>query len=386
MICRRMTIVSGSSLLAASLWVIAGDLPRSTAAEIPEPVRQALESNAKALNPITITWKLKRSSDLPARRAESLIGATGIFFQPREGRLMWDNGKFYSYLGIELGPPPSDKMVVEITFDGGDRYCVTKSGGKGPPVALKDPLSELVANDQDISFVDKAFLLQVGFRIPDQVKEYEAKQPAKSLPLYLVEHGARVVEVGSEEVDGVKCMALALRADKREIRFALDPAKGYAVRRYTEWTRPGALASRAVCSDFTQLPNSALWIPRKVEVEWHIWPPALVQPVKEAVFREAFQILELNNEPIPTDRFVLNFDKPGTYVGDSSIKGPEGSDFRIGYRVPANPADLDEVIKAATTPRYQPKLRFKTAFFLGNALVILVVVGLAWWRLRTKPA
>jgi hypothetical protein len=387
---RHIMIVSGPSLMAASLWLIAGSLPRSAAAEIPEPLRNALESNAKALSPITLSWERTRTSDFPRPKAQSMLRETSVLFEPTKSRFLWDNGKFYSYGQSfspqgKMGPKgpvidpdaPLLKLEAEIAFDGEVRYCSSTSGG--PPIVVVDPLSNMVVHDRQIVFVDAGFLTQLGFRIPDRVPDYEAKQSAKSYPLYLIEKGARVVEVGREQIDGMDFTALVLRFEDRDIRFALDSAKGYAVRRRSEWPQPGTLAVQADCLEFTQLPGSALWMPGRIEVQWHTWPGVLARPVKEAVVRETFNITELSNKPIRPEQFVLKYDKAGSYVGDGTLAGTKDQFGRVMYRVPADPNDLDEVIKAATSDDFQPKAMplFSRLLILGHVLGILVVAIVA---------
>lgn len=402
---RRITIVSGSSLCAAALWLIAGGVPRSVAAEIPEPVRQALESNARALSPITVAWERTRTTDLSQPGLRSLVGETATLLLPRRYRFMWENGRIYCY--IESFAPPSEagpdgrltfltgrpliKQEVEVTFDGQKRYCGTRMSDPQPkpPSLTIDRPSTLASRGENVRFAEAEFLHEAGFHIPETTEDYVAKRPVKSLPLSLVEQGARVVEVGSERVDGVECTALVLRSGTAEYRFVLDPAKRYALRRRIEKTPPGELAVQADCSDFTQVPGSALWMPKKVEVEWHTWPEAkLRQPVKEAVIREAFRVSELKSEPIPPERFVLNYGS-GSYIGDSSLEGADKDPSRrVTYRVPADPAYLDEVIKAAKAGKdYSPESRSTVRrHLIVNVLFILVVMGIAWRWSRRKSS
>lgn len=403
---RRTTIVSGFCLCAASLWLIAGSLPRSAAAEIPEPVRQALESNARSLSPITIAWERTRTSDLPRSRAMSLLAgqstAPSALFLPQKWRFLWDNGRFYTHLtfysmhlkaepdgrSTELTEEPPDEMRIEVTFDGQKRYCGTKSPMRAASEAnlAIDTPTNLRINQPRVTFLQIEFFDQAGFHIPGRTEDYEAKRPAKSLPLYLIEQGASVIEVGREEVDGVSCMALVLRSGTAENRFVLDPAKGYAVRRRIEKTPPGGLAVRSNCSDFAQVPGSGLWMPRKVEVEWHTWPGVLAKPVKEAVIRETFRVSELKSEPIPPEQFVLKYNEAGTTIADSTIEGKKDSDGWVVYRVPADPSRLDEVIKAAASgQKYEPTIvSFRKYFILVNVLLFLILIGVVWWRARRK--
>jgi hypothetical protein len=399
---RRITIVSGSSLCAAAFWLIAGVLPRSAAAEIPGPVRQALESNARSLSPITVAWELTRTSDLPRSNALSLLaGETSALFLPQQSRIMWDNGRFYTRTvsqAVRLEVKPDGRMAeltgappfeteVEATFDGQKRYCRIRTDLAGsPPSLIIDLPANIMAHKRNVRFLNADFFYQTGFHIPERAGEYEAKQPAKSLPLYLVEQGASVIEVGREEVDGVSGTALVLRSGTAEYRFVLDPAKGYAVRRRIEKTPSGELAVRADCSDFTQLPGSGLWMPRKVEVEWHTWLQVLVKPVKEVVVRETYRVSELKSEPIPPAQFVLKPDQPGTDVADSTIEGKTDSQGRVNYVVPADPSRLDEVIRAAASGNAPDRTIWwiRRNFILANVLLILILSGAVWWRARRK--
>ena len=186
----------------------------------------------------------------------------------------------------------------------------------------------------------------------------------------------------------MSCTALVVRSGVAEIRFLLDPAKGYAVRRRIEKTPSGELAVRADCSDFTQVPGSGLWMPRKVEVEWHMWPYYLPKPVKEAVIRETYRVSELKSEPISPEHFVLKFHDAGTAVSDGTIEGKKNSRGRIDYYVPADPGRLDQVIKAAASGKdYLPTIvSFRKKLILANVLLILIVIGVAWSAPVAIPA
>jgi hypothetical protein len=398
---RRITIVSGSSLFAASLWLTAGVLPRSAAAEIPGPVRQALESNARSLSPITVAWELTRTSDLPRPRVLSLTRSRSSLFLPQQSRIMWDNERFATHTvtrsygldtqpngpSTELTDGPLSTAEVDVTFDGEKRYSRTKTDSAGTSgILIIDRPTHHITNKRNVRYLNADFLKHAGFHIPERAEDYEAKQPAKSLPLYLVEQGASVIEVGREEVDGVSGTVLVLRSATAEYRFVLDPAKGYAVRRRVEKTLSGEVAVRADCSDFTQLPGSGLWMPRKVEVEWHTWLQVLVKPVKEAVVRETYRVSELKSEPIPLAQFVLKPDQPGTDVADSTIEGRTDSQGRVNYVVPADPSRLDEVIRAAASGNAPERTIWwiRRNFILANVLLILVLSGAVWWRARRK--
>lgn len=396
---RRITIVS---VCACSLWLIAGGLPRSAAAEIPEQVRQALESNVKSLSPITVAWERTRTSDLPRPRVLSLLRQeTNSMFLPQKSRVMWDNGQFYTKLvnqsvqvskesnsrNTGLADAPVEETQVELTFDGQKRTCRTKFiGGTSPPIVVTDTPENLVTREPRTQFFIADFFYQAGFHFPETAEDFAAKRSAISLPLYLVEQGAHVVEVGREKVDGVDCTALVLRSETAEDQFVLDPAKGYAVRRHVEKTPSGEVAVRIDCSNFTQVSDSGLWIPKKVEVEWHTWRRVLPKPVKEAVVRETYSVSELKYESIPPAEFVLNYNDPGTIVSDGTLEGKKNSMGRVSYHVPADPRRLDEVIKAAASgDNYQSTIvSFRRNFILANVLLILILIGVAWWRVRRK--
>ncbi len=180
--------------------------------------------------------------------------------------------------------------------------------------------------------------------------------------------------------------ALVLRSGTAEYRFVLDPAMGYAVRRRVEKTPSGEVAVRADCSDFTQLPSSGLWMPRKVEVEWHTWYRVLPRPVKEAVVRETYRVSGLKSEPIPPAQFVLKYNDPGTTVADGTIEGKKDSLGRVTYEVPADRSRLDKVIRAAAAGKnYVPSIvSFRRNLILANVLLFLIVIGVAWWRVGRK--
>jgi hypothetical protein len=274
-----------------------------------------------------------------------------------------------------------------VTFDGEKRYSLTKTDFAGSSgILFIDRPTHHITNKRNVRYLNADFFKHAGFHIPERAEDYEAKRPAKSLPLYLVEQGASVIEIGREEVDGVSGTALVLRSGTAEYRFVLDPAEGYAVRRRIEKTPSGELAVRADCSDFAQVPGSGLWMPRKVEVEWHTWYRVLPRPVKEVVVRETYRVSELKSEPIPPAQFVLKLDQPGTAVADSTVEGRKDSQGRVNYVVPADPSRLDEVIRAAASGNAPERTIswFRRNFILANVLLILIVSGAVWWRVGRK--
>jgi hypothetical protein len=399
MICRRTVFATASYWFVAFLWLVAGE-PRSWGADMPETIRAALESNAKALSPIAASWERTRSSDLsPPRFLAVLKYPSGELLARWKCRFMWDNGRFYSSeqarlprfdqrpdgTSVESTTKPLDDYDGETTFDGKSRYNGTKGSSFPAPILSIDPLESLMKRQPEVRFISTDFFRELGFHIPDRPSEYAVKAPAKSLPLYLIERGATVSKVEHRDVGGTSCTMILLQNQDGLVQFTLDNEKNYAVRERVERTRSGEPAAKVTCSDFEQVPESGLWMPRQVGIEWHIWPGVLDRPLKDVVIRETYAISSLTSEPIPPEQFVLRYDKPGTAVSDGNLPGAEEqASGRISYRVPADPKNLDEVIRVVSSQNYRVKWRLP-AIFIINGVLLLAIVMMAIRRRRSHP-
>jgi hypothetical protein len=329
--------------------------------QLPAKIGEALEANVRSLSPITVAWRRTRASDLPAERLLPMLKrqATELdFMAPIVSRFQWQGGKFRlldtSHLPQlkkvgkkwEVDPSrPLAEMKQEISFDGQAAYNGQRASQ--PPMVRIDPIERFATDMGDVDLTRQHYLHEAGYVLPSKASEVRDKRPPRSTLLDLIAGGAKVVRVGQEAIDGATSSTVEVQRGDQRVRFYLDPAMNYAVRRREERSKSGELTVVAHGSEFTKLPRSGLWLPRRIEVTWNRRPeaPTLVRP---RLLIETYTVSELSDDPIPDSQFVLNYDEAGSFISDSRISGADKEEGgRITYQQPANPADLEEVIAAA---------------------------------------
>lgn len=320
--------------------------------DLAEEIRQALQHNATALSPITVSWERRYSSTLPA---EEVLERTGYyddrsFFEPFRVRYIRQGEKFHLFRTYRR--PTIDGIDVsdaETTFDGECMYDgsgVERMVAAGIyPLLTVMPLDRLIEREPDRRIIEIEYLAEAGFWLSRMVADF--RQPPKSLVLHLIEQGARVEEVSEEPLGKSPCVVVALKTDEMDYRFHLDPALGHAVRRRQEkWG--GKLAVVAENSDFVKLPDPEIWLPKKIHSTFHGWPDYPTQVTSRPLFFMDITVDELHQRPVSDEQFVLDYRAGGSYVADGRLPGSEQhSSGAISYRVPADPEDLDEAIEAA---------------------------------------
>lgn len=386
-------VIAGSS--AAILFLIMlGAIQPSLGDEIPAEVRAAIEANAKSLSPLSASWERTRSSDLPSRQIVSVLkeqpGELAVVWTTH---FIWDQGKFYCSEraslpafdqskdgGFVVNPnKPRREYWGETAFNGEKRYNGNKSPMFDAPHLVIESLDKL-ASRRPSRFVSTEFFREAGFHLPDRPAEYQTKEPAKSLLLYLVDHGAKVVEVGRKKFDDANCATVLLDNGDRQVWFALDEHKNYAVRQRVESTKADGPAVKVVCSEFERPSASEFWMPRRIVVEWHTWRESLVRPIKDVAVRETYKVLGYKMEVVRDDQFVLGYGAAGTYISDdANADFDKPSAGPVTYRVPANPKDLDAVIKAATPRGAASRSRLPVLFVL-NVVAVFAIIAIAAWR------
>jgi hypothetical protein len=375
---------------------------RGEPAGLPEETRRALEENARNLGPLTTSWERTRRSDFP--QSEFLAKAhyapvdLGVL-APLKSRYIRQEKMFYDYTqwmvvttetkdGVHFVPSPTKPLQTsqhEVSFDG-------KALHSGNPLKQQDaliiiePIERMVGQAPKTHVTQQPYLKEAGFLVAETPVELRDGVPARSLVLAMIADGARVEGVGHETVDGVGMQAVDLATADRRVRFTLDPQKNFAVRRRVERTKSGELAVAVDGSGFEKLPKSSLWLPRRIQVESHALPeaPGLLTPQRLLV--ESYTVTELNDDPVPPERFALRYDKPGTYIADATLPGAEKQpNGRVSYRQPAAPEDLDEVIRAATESGYKPKSRVLWMTIVLGLNVIAFAGALVYfgWRKRS---
>ncbi len=384
-------------LLAATAIAFAGQRCILAQDEISRDLRKALEANAAALSPLTVTWERIRKSSLPDAQVLTIIGLPDTareFMGPERVRFMWQGNKFYRYIWrhmpqvTEDGTVQTDKPLLvqeqETSFDLEAHYNGNPNrrlGAKiGDAIIIIDPTAKLLKEKGTEKICIADYLYAAGFRMPATAEQLTSGAP-KTLLLEFLQQGGKFIQATVEEIDGDSCTAVELTKDGQRHRFVLDPERGYTLRRRMVWYESGQLEARIDCLDLIKLENPDHWLPRRIEIErYH--PKAFPD---RPLIEETITVTEMHNDPIPPEQFVLTYTEPGTRVADGTLPGADSQPSgRVSYTVPANPEDLDEVIRTAIEG---PKGRRTPWFVLGANLVILaVVVTFLLLRRRWKGA
>jgi len=224
---------------------------RSAVAEdgIGPELRKALEENAAALSPLTVTWERTRASEFPEETVLSVAGMppTGReFMAPERVRFMWQDGKFYCYFwrhmpqgdadGNVLTDKPLQVQEQEISCDLEAFYSGNPNRrlgeDLGDPLIIIDPIAKMVEEESMAKICRAEYLYVAGFRLPVTPEQLTSEAP-KALLLEFLQQGGKFTQATIEEIDGDSHTAVELTKDGQRHRFVLDPQRGHALRRQT---------------------------------------------------------------------------------------------------------------------------------------------------------
>jgi hypothetical protein len=362
-----------------------------------EWVREALERNAKALSPLTVTWERTRTSRLEESQILDALGLPRTareFMAPDKARFMWDRGKFYTYYWrhvVQVDPDlrvlankPTRVQEQEVSFDLKAFYSGnpnTRSGQRvGDPVILIDRVETMKKKRGSEHLCKPDYLYVAGFSMPQTAEELTTKSP-QALPLAYLEQGGTLTMAQAEDLGETSFLVLELRKGDSRYRFFLDPAKSYAVRRWLLWDAGGVLQAQTDCLEFARLSEPDHWLPRRVEILCYHAAAGKQEPL----YQESVRVSELHNNPIPPEQFVLVYRQPGSHVADGTLPGADERETgRIAYTVPANPEDLEGVIRQAR--RGPARLSTTTWILAVNATLLAAVGAFVIWRLVRRRA
>jgi hypothetical protein len=389
---------------------------------LPDKVEQALRENARAIDPLTVSWKLQRTSSWSNEALAPLVGdpiMNGSFI-PEETTYRCQGGKVYSFLhhlgGVrsveDSKTNPSQKYKVDLQIrladeescDGVSAYTgngieVAKSQNITPNVMIRR-LHNLVKKKGDISLADPGYVMESGFRTPQAPQDFleEGIHP-ESHVLWLLKHGGILKSAKEEAVDGMPCFVVEISGSERlaqNIRhkkdrmdrkdclyiFHLDPNRRYAVLRREERSPAGKLGVLAECSDFVQLPKGGIWIPKRCVVTLYTdWLLKYTHRITDKpLFVLTYNVTAFDQHPIPEETFVLEYNNtPGAYISTDALPGLEG---KIHYYVPTNPQDLEATIqKAIHGKRERSTLHW---IIVVNLLIVAICSLIFWARRRLK--
>jgi hypothetical protein len=385
-------------ILAALAWG-QSDVARADV-EIPPEVRQALEKNAAAFSPIALTLeKKRREPEQPSDLYTRLLGAYPGLLKPCQYEFISQDGKCYVRRNVwtpaqVLDPKtnkPQKTLMERYQELSWDRKCFYEGSPTLTPMALnivpiekllKDPVTKLKWCEDD------DYLRMTGIEVPTTPEELAENPWSEVLRLL---KGGRLTGARPEQAkEGGEHFVVDLLSGPQRHRFQLDPSLGYAVRRHEVWSALGSPVVVIVNSDFVKLTDPALWLPKHCHAEWYTWP--LVFPDRfsrePAVFVD-IQATRLERARVPPEQFVLDYNKPGSYIMDARLPGGEKTkQGRVSYQVPPNPADLDEAIKASQEGRtFVPSRRPHVAAWVvaGGSLVVIAVYAVLARRRWRRP-
>lgn len=346
------------------------------AAELPPEVRQALQNNVQALSPISVSWTEQLASDMPVQDWLKMVNDESYVdeFELVRATYAWQDGMSYSHVwqnkaditdvafldaNGEVRTRPDAKldnlprMVIHE-----ERACDLKrvfvgtfeeatTGTAMVPVLFVDSFDapKIYASETYI-FFDPLYFREAGFVLPRTAGMH--RSGAKSLPLALIEEGARVTKVEEMFLDGQKCVLLELEDKDLRKRFWLDPTRGHAVCRREFVMRSGQVAEVSRMTDFAKFEKPDIWLPKRCDVVYYTWPTIPEVVTEKPLARRTFVVRGIDKKAIPVERFCLKYTMPGTDISDSTL--PQAKELPRGivdYKVPPDIEDLDAAIQCA---------------------------------------
>ncbi len=185
---------------------------------------------------------------------------------------------------------------------------------------------------------------------------------------------------GSEEIGGTTCLKIAGLAQ----RIYVDPKRGFAmVRRELLDEDSGLVGVRYLFQDFSEV-QTGIWLARKIITETF--------DGSRPMARTTLKVLEIEIEDVPDALFSLTIDS-GTTISDlrHTRRSDDGAWEIVNYRIPANPADLDQVVAAAVKQQEQFGLAAKRGssvrpVLLAVNLLAIIVICIVMFKRRAKSA
>lgn len=380
--------------LVASI-VSLGAAPGSGEEILAPAVREALDAAPAALVPLSLDWERSRvhekSVDETLRQIKYKRIQAGEL-GPYQVQFRCDRGKYFCRIRrstvnikaayadgrIEMDEhTPMRAAEDEASFDGevcylGNGVELQKETG-GIPMLRKSPLKDAKA------YFLSDYLGWAGYDVPRTPREIP-----KGLRSRVLEDLASGQLVSQEE--GTMSHSIDIKTGNRAIHYDLACEFGYAVRERREKTGSGELATVATCSDYVKLAGRNVWLPQTISVVWHTWGTIPQTFEKDPIMTERFELRSWDIAPIDHEEFVLDYNVPGAAISDSVVKGAEKFEGGyVDYRVPADPAQLDDAIASALD---KPKRVSSFPFFaIANVLAVLIVVSVVavkWNRRSTK--
>lgn len=357
---------------------------------LPPVVRASLERNARLLGPLSVKTKEHHESTMSAAQLGSQLGmdslSTKRLLDGWEQTFAWQSGGWYFRQDEQRG---GTIYSVEHAFDGAIYYIgdPTDYSARGPRQALSRKRVDLLPPEDTL--VTSDYLEAAGFAVPQTAGALARHEPIRSLPLYLLDHGGRVVDVRPVRLEDESLIRLeiatpnqhrtdALQVDldeaERKMRafgtmseedirhtldvirlkqnlpesiqdvFFLDKELSYAVVRRERRYSDGTLLTVVENSEWETVGDRGVWLPRESKLDYYTYESTAPQvnsgePLLTHVMRT---VNRFGSAPIEPSRFTLVYTKPGTRIFDQTM-----SPNRLTFEVAARPEHLDAALARA---------------------------------------
>ena len=407
---------SGAFLFfAAALSSLADGAVESDAISLPEDVRVALERNAQAVSTAcTIesvserTYRQTPGTPAPTRIAQEEVqkyfnegrvyhrGLTSLkrrdgTISTRTNEISYDGHVFYVGTPLEgrhstlmklLGENPDGRGVHDPLLK--DTY-LDAAGFYIPPTPhawLSETLNSLViqsVNDGTLLTCDvseNSVVLQV--EVPDRVVLRAGQTDIEALKKEWTASGTDPEFIERE----LSILAeLKEMIPKRVLRFVLDPTKDCAVVERSETTADGKVILRVSCSDFQSAGEATLQLPKECRIEYFTIPGTLSDHSESPHLTVKAMLKNVSFNPRNDVQFALNYDAPGTVVGDrSTIEAKHSASGQVDFSVGASE---EELARAAMLVKATES---NSSLFVAVNLVVFIVLAFVWYVRHHRSA
>lgn len=370
------------SLLLLTLVQLAGSPCR--AQSLPDQIVQDLKRNAASLNPLTVSWDRKRRSGLALEPLLDVIQSRDEkhFLEPEHDTViyqqekLWVNTKGAQWAGKKL------VMINSDTAFDGELVYVSDSTTPIASVVIMDPAYLATQPDHFLYYCE--YLEAAGFRVHNRHGTF--RRPPESEVLSLIGRGGTASSVRNSVLDSDQCVEVEVTLPEGRRIFWLDQARQHAVRKHEHYNKNGALVRTTINSQFEELRSPRVWLPRRSLVRDHTWHTIPDKVFKDPILTTSLEVTDLSRKTWPSDRFVIDQTRSGTFVLDSrqeTAKQPGAvlrADGMYHYRVPAKPEDLARAVGVGNS-------RLRTLFvWLNGIAAALVLAYLRIFRRSRRPS
>ena len=353
---------------------------------IPSDITRGLKANADLLTPVEVTWTFEVKALVDESILTSQYGETNLkrFRNVSKTTALLEGCKISQITRL---PRASENggvkfQTLEKTFDEEYWYCGTgiedvTATGSSPVLTI-----ERLANVRE-TLSGKLFRLDyfelAGFFVAQTAAELGSN------PSSIVLHAqspTQTIACVPDLLDGEQCHKVTSADSAGSTTWWLSQSKNYAVLRTEHLNADGKLLSRTESSEFVELGDRNIWLPKHIDKFWYTWGEKRF--VSETpVVAEEFRVTLVSHAAMSADRFVLKYDTPGTFVSDAKLADEmKSSQDHVDYQVPAKQADLDRVIEQAALGKdYRPpRPGLPRSLLVVNGVVLAIVV--TWLILR----